>query len=575
MKKRNLVLQAAIVGLFTVTSLSAFASGSLSNAIGNSAQIASQAVTATSIIGSGSIQYTVEGAIPNGVYYVYVQLNNNATFADASGATNGGAFTGAGSILAAALTVNGVTGVSTVANGTVLAGAPNIVAFQVTVTTPYPANSTFTFKPLGIAATDGGITGATSAVSGGTLNATMSLGASASFFTTLTAIVTDEAAAATAPIATFTSGINASTLQSGAFGATTAPSAAFTGGVAETDLINVLNNVGATGLTPNTANTGAEKLDLGGFYFVDVSTDATATSQPLNAAATATFNLATNYPTGKVSATVTAPAGFFNVATGTTSGVTLQSGAGAVNCTGTVLSTGALSVGNSTATFAATTAPAATAVTAADVAAGIAPALTSSILGPFYVCVIPTTTPNATQWVSGQPSVTVATLSQSGAGAPASVTTSGALYQLLPNGGSAYVREYIPASVSPAYTSFIRVINTGSVSANISAAVVSDVTGLTGTSGTIATAVPAGGAVTLTSAQVEAAIVHAGGVAPGGQSATDPTGYRPRLFVSAPTTIAVQSFILQSNGTFSEVSGGNVGNIYNTSATTNVNPFNQ
>lgn len=587
MKKRNLVLQAAIAGLFTVASLSAVASGSTSNAIGNSAQIATQAITtpSSSVIGSGSLTYTVSGSIPVGSYYIYVQLGNGATFADATGSTNGGAFTGAGSIVGGALIAGNIGGATVaVGAGTVLTNAPSIVAFPVTVTVAaMPANGTFTFKPTGVAATNGAITGVGAAIAAGQLGATMSMGSAATYFTTLSAIQTDEAAASGALIDTFTSGINAATLQSGAFGATTAPSAAFTGGVAETDQINVLNNVGATALiiTGAASNTtvASELLNLGGFYFADVSTNTTATSNPLNSAATATFNLVTNYPvaaTTKLSAVVTGPAGFFNVAAGATSGVTLTT---APNCTGAVGGTATLSVGNSTATFAAFAIPATgVASTAADVTAGITAATTSSILGPYYVCV-GSLAPHATQWVPGQPSLTSATLVAANVG---SVSTSGLLYNLLPNGGSAYVREYIPASVSPAYTSFIRVINTGNVSANISAAVVSDVTGLSGFTGTIATAVPAGGAVTVTSSQIETAIKAAGGVAPGGQSATDPTGFRPRLFITAPTTIAVQSFILQSNGTFSEVSGGNVGNIIGpvnvvggNSVNGNINPYNQ
>jgi hypothetical protein len=331
-------------------------------------------------------------------------------------------------------------------------------------------------------------------------------------------------------------------------------------------LINVLGGATGVTLTGNvnvTAATSSESLDLGGFYFVDVSTDATATTAPFGANATNTFNLVTNYAASTIAATVTGPTGFFNVANQTGGSVFL-----ATNSTcAAALAGGAASISTNgaTATFS-VAAPAAAAVTGGDVGT-VAPAATSSIVGPLFVCVKAPGT-NAVQWTAGQPSIT-ATLSETGVGTVSIASTP--LYNLLSNGGSAYVREYIPASVQ-GFTSYIRVINTGNVSANISAAVISDVTGKTGTSGVIATAVPAGGAVTLSSASIEAAIVAAGGAAPAGTSGAT-SGFRPRLFVSAPTTIAVQSYISDANGSFSEVSGGNVGNI--TVGGVNLNPFNQ
>jgi hypothetical protein len=175
------------------------------------------------------------------------------------------------------------------------------------------------------------------------------------------------------------------------------------------------------------------------------------------------------------------------------------------------------------------------------------------------------------QWVSGQPSITASLAGPTALAVQPVSLASTPLYNLLSNGGSAYVREYIPAAVQ-GYTTFIRVINTGGVTANVNAAIVSDVTGTTGTAGVIATAIPPNGAVTLSSSQIEAAIKTAGGVAPAGTPGAS-SGFRPRLFVSAPTTIAVQSFISDANGNFSEVSGGNTGNIV--SGGINVNPFNQ
>jgi hypothetical protein len=557
-KKRNLILQAAVAGLFCAVTLSANATGSGSNAIGNSAQIASQAVTATSVIGSGSLTYTVSGSIPVGNYYVYVQLNQGATFA----------FPTSGNISATALVSSGGTTNVTISSGVILQGNTSIVAFPIQVLNPLPAASTFTFKPVGLASTDGAITGALAAAGSGALNATMSLGASASYSSSLTAIVSDEASPATGPIATFVPGVNASGLTSASFGATTAPSAEFAGGVAEVALINVLGGATGVSLTGNANVTGAgslETLDLGGFYFIDVATDATTSVPPFGPDAATTFSIAASYipDTPTLAATVTGPAGFFNVANQTGGAAFLSS----VHTCANSVTTGTINTAGTTATFSFT--PVAANLTTSPTTV-IAPT-TTSVLGPLYVCVQAPST-NSTQWVAGQPSVT-ATLSAAGATSVQSVSlASTPLYNLQSNGGSAYVREYIPASISPAYTSYIRVINTGNVTANINAAIVSDVTGKTGVTGVIATAVPKGGAVTLSSSQIEQAIVQAGGVAPAGTVGAA-SGFRPRLFVSAPTTIAVQSFISDAQGNFSEVSGGNSGNIINGGL--NYNPFNQ
>jgi len=559
-KKRNLILQAAVAGLFCAVTLSANASGSTANAVGNSAQIATQAVTATSIIGSGSLTYTVSGVIPAGSYYVYVQLGSSATFYLGSGTPN---YT----VDAAALTIGNLGGgtASVGGTGTILSGATNIVAFPVTVSAAIGPNATFTFKPVTNTAGEGGIAGAASSVVGGSLSATMSLGAFSSYSSSLTAIVTDEAQAATAPIATFVNGLNAAALSSGSFGSsTTAPSAAFAGS-AEKALINVLGGATGVSLTGNVnVPASTELLDLGGFYFVDVSTNA-ASAPPFGGNASSTFNIANDYAGGTISGTITAPTGFFNVAN-QTGGQVFISTASACSTSSAVAS---IATGGATATFS-LAAPAGTAVSATDISVGIGAAAASKIIGPLYVCVQAPAT-NATQWVSGTPSL-VASLAAPTINAVSAINIAATpLYDLLSNGGSAYVREYIPASVQ-GYTTFIRVINTGSVAANINAAIVSDVTGKTGVQGVVATAVPPNGAVTLSSSQIEAAIVAATGVAPAG-TAGAASGFRPRLFVSAPTTIAVQSFISDANGNFSEVSGGNVGNIAPGSA--NINPFNQ
>lgn len=119
-------------------------------------------------------------------------------------------------------------------------------------------------------------------------------------------------------------------------------------------------------------------------------------------------------------------------------------------------------------------------------------------------------------------------------------------YALATNGQVKDVRSYIPAAAT-GYTSFVRIINTGSIAAAVTGQFVNANGTLGATSGTLVTSLAAGGSVTLTSAQVEAAI---GGTAP---AATD----RPRLRITAPTSgLDAQSFILtNANSNFSDATG--------------------
>jgi len=524
--KRNLIIQAAVAGLFSVVTLSAYASGSAANAIGNSAQIATQAVGNGSIIGSGSITYTVEGVIGAGNYYVYVQLGGGATFVDGAHPVS--------PVVAGALVVTPAptsVGTASVGAGTVLANT-SIVAFPVTVTGgQLLANSTFTFQPTGIAAGDGDIANAvTVATPGNELQATMSLGSSAAYSATGTVIVQDEATAATAPIVTFISGITDNALSSGLF--TTGPGPAPYTGTTEKAVINVISGSGVS-LTGNVnVSASPSLLDLGGFYFADVNVTHTtgATTPPFGADAVHGFNIATDYTAATSTVTIAAPAGFFNVAsaTGATPGSVILSTT--ANC-GTPFGTAAAI--NSAGSQAAFTA---------------VPAFTTNV--PLYVCV-QATLPEKTSWLQGTPTVT-ATMAPTATTTAAVVLPVTNLYTLTSNGGSVYVREYVPSTAAGGYTSFIRVINTGNVPAPISFAFIDDVAGgAPGNSGTTTAAVPAGGAITLDSAQIE-----------GLTGITEPSSSnaRPRVLVTAPTTITVQSYLYNAAANvFTEVSGGSNG----------------
>jgi hypothetical protein len=160
---------------------------------------------------------------------------------------------------------------------------------------------------------------------------------------------------------------------------------------------------------------------------------------------------------------------------------------------------------------------------------------------PNYICLtapatvgaIPLTTPTASFTFTK----TVAT--------DAADTAAGTLYGLANNGQTVDVRSYIPA-VTSGYTSFVRVINTGAVSAAVTGQWLYQ-DGTTST-GAALTTLAAGGSVTLTSAQVETAL---------GVPTASIGGNRPRLRLTGPTNgLQAQSFILSNaNGNFSDATG--------------------
>lgn len=117
-------------------------------------------------------------------------------------------------------------------------------------------------------------------------------------------------------------------------------------------------------------------------------------------------------------------------------------------------------------------------------------------------------------------------------------------FALTTNGQTKDVRSYIPAATT-GYTSFVRVINTGSVDAAVTGQFVNE-DGTTSASGVIIATLKAGGSKTLTASEIETAM----GVAP---TATD----RPRLRLTAPTSgLDAQSFFLtNANGNFSDATG--------------------
>lgn len=116
-------------------------------------------------------------------------------------------------------------------------------------------------------------------------------------------------------------------------------------------------------------------------------------------------------------------------------------------------------------------------------------------------------------------------------------TTAGAGYALGYNGTQIDVTNYVPAAMS-GWTQFIRVANTGALSAPVSAAFV-DESGNVGTSAVIIPSLSAGAVKNLEAADIEAAL--------GAQA----EGARPRLRITAPSNgLTVQNMLFTPNGSF-------------------------
>lgn len=158
---------------------------------------------------------------------------------------------------------------------------------------------------------------------------------------------------------------------------------------------------------------------------------------------------------------------------------------------------------------------------------------------PLFVCMTKPSTGNTVSPIT--PTIN-ATLTANAA-ADQTVVASGTGYALTYNGSQVDIRSYVPAA-NTGYTSYARVVNTGTVASDVSVAVINGTTGVVGTAGKVVNALPAGGAVTLDATQIEAVT--------GAIAATD----RPRLRFTASTNgMNVQSFMSQPNGTVSDMTG--------------------
>lgn len=182
-----------------------------------------------------------------------------------------------------------------------------------------------------------------------------------------------------------------------------------------------------------------------------------------------------------------------------------------------------------------------TAVTSTAAATLTVPAANTISGTPIEICL---SKPSGTNVASPITASIVGTLSVVAIDAKGgSTTATGNGYSLILNGSQVDVATYYPNALSAfGYGSYFRIVNTGTVPAVISGSFV-PTTGGAGGSYPVSSSVPAGGAVTLTGAQIEAIL--------GAPTSSD----RPRLRLSAPTnSMQVQYFLQNPNGTIVEIS---------------------
>jgi len=510
MKKRNVILHTAIASaLLTMAGVSS--AGTLATTFKTYASEVFGAGSAATAITPTPITYQFGVPVAaNQVVSFYVKLSGGAKFV-------------AGKVAPADLTCLdaasvAMTSITAAPKGVIVSGAPSTdgtyAVFSVnTGASGLNTNSTCTYIPQAASVDNANV--ALSA-SGGVITSTWTNDTAA---VSLAAVPTggtnfDTAGTHVGNIAQSAAAITATYIASSAFPFTPVGGAAT--GAAETKKINVaatptaaLFTVGSNGAATNTVNLGALLFaetagiqDNGAGADYSILTKATATG--LSAVITGDFSLAEAAAASK--------------------GVFLATD---LACTAQIVAPAAGAVTYNTGK------------TTATISGGTRP----TVNVPMYVCM--TVKPTNTTAITPTAYSATASLAKTAATELATVVASTPLLATALNGSTVDVRSYIPAA-TVGYTSFVRVINTGSVTAPVTGVWLYE-NGTVGTYGTLIASLTAGGSTTLSSAQVEAAL----------GAPTVIGGNRPRLRVAAATNaLQAQSFFLtNANGNFSDVTG--------------------
>ena len=502
MKKRNVILHTAIASALLAMGVSAQAGGSLSQStafvVATQNFGATSAATAEVVPNAATYTYSTSGGIvlnPTGVIVMYLRLTNGATFtaAPTTADISGSVVTGLGlTKTSVALSTDKTTIAVTLTNGT---GSNITIGVGATmIWTPSATRAVANVNStLATAGNTIGITGSASVLAAAVNSATLPADI-------------DGPAAATATIATSASAY-AGTVTAG-------------GTTAETQKIDVTASPTQTVMTTGVNAVSTTVVNFGSFAFTDAVTPA---------------KLADNSGTYNVAAVI------LNSATSTSAVAT-----GNFAAAGVTGGNGSMKLGTNNACTTFTTAGSVGVLSASNTVATWTGVTTAASAAPTYVCMTVSTTAGKVVLIPVTTPTILATLAPVAA-TGANTTASGTLYALGLNGASIDVRSYVPAAAT-GYSSFVRVVNSGSGSAPISVAVIDQTTGVPGTSYVLDT-LAGGAAKTYLASDIEAKT--------GALAATA----RPRLRITAPTSsLQVQSFMSSPNGVFSDMSGGQLYN---------------
>lgn len=500
MNKRNLVMQAAVAGVFAVTIGSANAATAVSATSVKFAAEQFLGTTPNAAIYLPNLSVVTATAIPAGsILSVAVELTG-AIFA-----TTLIGDVGAG-VAASTAVAPAVSTAITCSAGSTLSGT--------TVALPGVSTQTTTTNNANVVLCSFTTSGAVGI--GGTLltlNApALSAAGLASTSATVSAVGTIYVGTATAPVGAALP--TAGTLEAASPSTTVATSA---NGVTITAAAGTAGKIDLTATPVGSAFSGAASATV-----VDLGT-ITVTSGTAKYLSTA-VSYAIGTPAKTLTTTVTAPAGFFSA----------MKTAGLISLITSDCITGATTLATSTAFG--TSALAAAATTVSTTAA------TPVTATAYHVCMsIPTSSSTSVALVPGTAALT-ATLGAAATQDSAKTLASTNLWALAYNGSQYDVRNYVPKGAT-GYTSFVRVINTGSVSSSISVAVIDETTGAAGTAFVLGT-LAAGAAKNYSSTDVEAVT--------GAITSTA----RPRLRITGPTnTLNVQTFLALPSGDIVDMTG--------------------
>jgi len=457
--------------------------GTIGNFAGST--LAAEYLTATTTVAQPTITYFTTSSINDGsTFYVHVRFSGGVLVSTKPATTDVHVLVN-GVDTAANYTVNSVT-IDTDKAGyyvsiTAVAGKGGLV------------NPTFNF--LGTTAVLKTLTSALS--NGGTVSATAGFTGTAGDYSGLTAASWVETPASGTILK------SAKALSQAVYSSGTADGTVYgSGALSATETKKVDVGAKLTAFDVNSLSTNKTTLNLGYVQFALAPTVVT----PANAApAAADFGTSTLTVTGDFTGT------------GKTGLVTLSSTA---NCAGANY-TASLSTDKKTATF--------TTVTAADLVTGL------------YACYGTdgsVAIPYGVQFAIGG-----AAVAANGSTTVATTQTGGNAYFLKSNGAAVFVPSFVPTTgaVGTGYNTYLRIINTGNLTADISAAAYDQVAGTVGTASVVAPALKPGASVVVPTANVPVTAA----------------GWSSLLVTGSTSNLAVQPLLVNPQGVITNIGGVN------------------